>query len=80
MVRYTTETERSDYPADTQRTSRSDMPATQRGDIPTQRTGFSSHYDDVDEEFESVSQISGDQPVSILFSFANHSVLKKLIY
>lgn len=56
------DTERSDFPPNTAR--RSDMP-TQRGEFPpTHRTGFSSHYDDADEEFESVSQISGDQRVS----------------
>ena len=34
--------------------------------ISTQRTGYSSFYDpDDDEEFESVSQISGDKLVSI---------------
>jgi len=37
---------------------------TSRRDIDTARTGFSSYYGDNEDEFESVSQVSGTKPVS----------------
>lgn len=38
----------------------------------TGRTGYSSYYDPDDDEFESVSQISGNKPVSVARGVADH--------
>jgi len=72
----------------TDRTSKqtTHMPTTDRASkqtthLPTtDRTGFSSYYSDDDDEFESVSQISGNLPVSELnFSYTLKCVTLKCV-